>query len=235
MNCAQFRHRVDEYLEGSLGIEHEPAAAHLRACPECRARVARLRALRMALRELPVPETPADLWQRALSRARAENPSPAQPLARPRWPYAAGVALAASLALWLGFGWLPASQRPSGDGAPVTITMHQPRMVQLAFDARQELRHAALTIRLPAGVELEGFPGQREVRWHTDLARGMNLLSLPLIAVAPGGGSLTARLEHEQRVSELAVALHVATAAGHREGTCAAPQCAPARQEGRRA
>lgn len=230
MNCTDFLHRLDEYLEGSLGIGHESAAAHVRGCAECRRRVARVRALRMALREVPVPEPRPDLLERAVARAAG---SEFRARTRAPWPYAAGLALAASFALWLGFGWLPGMLSTPDNAGAVTITLHQPRMVQLAFETGRELRQAALTIRLPQGVELEGFPGQREVRWHTDLVRGVNVLSLPLVAVAPSGGSLVARLEYDERVTELNVPLDVAPRASPdaRSDTCATADCTPVRKE----
>jgi hypothetical protein len=61
------------------------------------------------------------------------------------------------------------------------------------------LHSATLTVTLPAGVELAGFPGQREVSWETSLTAGRNLLPLKLIALTPVGGELLARLEHEDR------------------------------------
>jgi hypothetical protein len=56
-----------------------------------------------------------------------------------------------------------------------------------------------MTVRLPPGVELEGFPGEREIRWATSLAEGRNLLPLTLIVTAPGRREIEARLEHESR------------------------------------
>jgi len=61
------------------------------------------------------------------------------------------------------------------------------------------LQKATLTVSLPIGVELAGFPGQREISWETSLNEGRNLLPLKLIALTPAGGELLARLEHEDR------------------------------------
>ena len=49
------------------------------------------------------------------------------------------------------------------------------------------------------GIELDGFPGQREITWETSLSEGKNLLPLTLVAVTPTGGELLARLEHDNR------------------------------------
>jgi hypothetical protein len=90
---------------------------------------------------------------------------------------------------------------PDADaGIPgVTIAMEQPRTVNLVFASAQALDSATLTVTLPDGVELDGFPGQREVTWETSLDEGRNLLPLTLIALTPVGGELLARLEHDDR------------------------------------
>lgn len=206
MNCHNFMDRIEEYIEGSLAANaRAEAAAHLADCKSCQQRVARIRTMRAALRTLPVPEPRAQFLQQALAQAQVS-----QTERRWRWPYVAGTALAASLALWLGFGWLPSLVPPWADKpVGVTITLHEPRAVQLAFSAEHELQQATLSIRLPDGVELQGFPGQREVRWQTDLAQGVNMLSLPLVAVSSSGGMLLARLEHGERATEITVPLHV--------------------------
>ncbi len=206
MNCREFMDRMEEYLDGKPGSAgHDLAAAHLQSCTLCQQRIARVRALRAALRELPIPEPRPEFFDRALEHARQSHTAP-----RSRWPYAAGAALAASLALWLGFNWLPSALPSRADKlAGVTITLHEPRAIQLAFNAERSLQDATLSIRLPDGVELQGFPGQHEIRWRTDLTRGVNMLSLPLIAVSPSGGTLLARLEHGERATEIAVPLRV--------------------------
>lgn len=207
MNCHDFMDRIEEYLDGSLGaVERETAAAHLTGCNSCQQRTARVQALRAALRDLPIPEPRPEFFARALIQAQQSHAG-----RRPRWPYLAGAALAASLALWLGFGWLPALLQTADRPIGVTIALHEPRAVQLAFSAEHALQQATLSIRLPDGVELQGFPGQREIRWQTDLARGVNMLSLPLVATSPSGGVLLARLEHGERATEITVPLRVGT------------------------
>jgi hypothetical protein len=81
----------------------------------------------------------------------------------------------------------------------VTIALAEPRTVNLVFASATALESAMLTVTLPDGIELDGFPGQREITWETSLSAGKNLLPLTLVAVAPAGGELLARLEHDAR------------------------------------
>jgi anti-sigma factor RsiW len=204
MNCHQFTETLDEYLGGELPhAEHVAASTHAHSCSGCQRRLARRHALRSALREMPVQERRPEFFERTLQHAYRSHP-------HWRQSYAIGAGLAAALALWIGFGWLPGpTHAPSNSLASVTISLDQPRTVQIAFNAEHALEQAMLDITLPAGVELEGYPGQRQIRWQTDLSRGVNVLSLPLIAVSSSGGTLLARLEHGERSTELAVQLRV--------------------------
>ena len=81
----------------------------------------------------------------------------------------------------------------------VTVTLAEPQTVNLMFSSATALESATLTVSLPDGVELAGFPGQREISWETSLKKGRNLLPLKLIALTPVGGELLARLEHDDR------------------------------------
>ncbi|RZV37152.1 MAG: hypothetical protein EX272_06210 [Chromatiales bacterium] len=71
--------------------------------------------------------------------------------------------------------------------------------MNLVFASASALEAATLTVTLPDGIELAGFPGQREITWQTSLAEGKNLLPLELIALTPVGGEVFARLEHDDR------------------------------------
>ncbi len=67
------------------------------------------------------------------------------------------------------------------------------------FASKFALEAASLTVSLPDGIELAGFPGQREITWQTSLVEGRNLLPLGLVALTPVGGEVLARLEHDSR------------------------------------
>ena len=207
MNCQEFLGQLDEYMTGELEPHAiDAASTHLRACPNCQRRLARRHELRASLRSQAAPAPRPEFFEQALSHVRQSGP--ARFSFRPRL---VGAALAASLALWIGFSWLPGTQPQTGSDklAGIVIALHETQTVQLSFNAEQPLVGAMLHIRLPNGIEMRGFPGQREVQWRTDLERGVNLLSLPLTAVATSEGVLRARLEHGARSTEFTVQLHV--------------------------
>lgn len=151
------------------------------------------------LKEYPMPEASAGFYDQALARA-ANRGAGRQ---RRRWMLTGfGSAVAAGLSAWLVFGFLLGTPQtaPSGSDIPgVTIALAEPRTVNLMFASKTALDNAMLTVSLPDGVELSGFPGQREITWETSLVEGKNLLPLTLVALTPAGGEVLARLEHDNR------------------------------------
>jgi hypothetical protein len=151
------------------------------------------------LQEYPVPEAEAGFYDRALIRA-VHRGSRRQ---RNRWMLTGfGSAIAAGLAIWVITAMLMTTpQLPDAEPTlpGVTIAMQQEHTVRLVFSSAQALDSATLTVSLPDGIELAGFPGQREITWETSLQEGKNLLPLTLIALTPSGGEVLARLEHKDR------------------------------------
>lgn len=157
------------------------------------------REIQSLLKDYPRPAATAAFYDQALARATHEG-SRRQ---RNRWIMTGfGSAVAAGLALWFVGGFL-LTDAVVPDAEPVipgiTMTLEEPRTVNLVFASATALESALLTITLPDGIELAGFPGQREVAWQTSLNEGKNLLPLKLVAVSPVGGELLARLEHKDR------------------------------------
>lgn len=156
-------------------------------------------ALQSLLRDYPAPEPSEGFYEQALARATHEG-SRRQ---RNRWLMTGfGSAVAAGIALWFVGGFLfatPEATLPEATIPGITMTLEEPRTVNLVFASATALESAMLTVSLPDGVELAGFPGQREISWQTSLNEGKNLLPLKLIAVSPMGGEILARLEHDDR------------------------------------
>ena len=162
------------------------------------------------LKDYPMPEATTAYFDQALVRATHEG-SRRQ---RNRWVMTGfGSAIAAGLALWLiGGFFLTAPNLPNTDAANIpgiTMTLAEPQTVNFVFASNTPLVAATLTVMLPEGVELVGFPGQREIAWQTNLNAGRNLLPLKLIALTPIGGEVLATLEHMDRARTFTVQVDV--------------------------
>jgi len=151
------------------------------------------------LKDYPMPAADAGFYDQALVRATLVG-SRKQ---RNRWVLTGfGAAIAATIAVWVVGGMLLTSpQLPDAESTipGVTVALEEPRTVNLVFASATALDSATLTVTLPDGIELDGFPGQHEITWETSLNEGRNLLPLTLIALTPTGGELLAHLEHDDR------------------------------------
>lgn len=151
------------------------------------------------LKDYPMPAAEAGFYDQALVRATHEG-SRRQ---RNKWLLTGfGAAIAATIAAWMIGGLLLNDPQLPGADAPipgVTIALAEPRTINLVFASAAALESATLTVTLPDGIELNGFPGQRQITWETSLVEGRNLLPLTLVAVSPAGGELLAHLEHDDR------------------------------------
>ena len=151
------------------------------------------------LKDYPMPQAAEGFYDQALVRATHEG-SRRQ---RNRWLLTGfGAAIAATIAVWVVGGVLfssPDLPAPEASIPGVTIALEEPRTVNLMFASATPLDAATLTVSLPDGIELDGFPGQREITWETSLDKGKNVLPLTLVALTPAGGEILARLEHDDR------------------------------------
>jgi len=157
------------------------------------------REIQALLKDYPMPEPTAGYFDQALVRATHEGTR----RLRNRWMFAGfGSAVAAGAALWMIGGLLLTTpDLPTADPSipGITMTLEEPRTINLVFASAEALDTATLTVRLPDGIEMSGFPGQREVTWQTSLKPGRNLLPLKLIATSPLGGEVYATLIHDDR------------------------------------
>lgn len=203
MKCSEFDNQVQDWLDGELSADRAAALqAHAEACPDCRARAGEFRVLRAALAGLPVPALSGERAERLLKTARPR-----------RWlhPALAAAAAFALAALVLPFADWDRTGSANGEAAAtaeVSVPLNQLRTVRLALSSQRTLDDATVVLELPPGVELQGRPAQRVLRWQTNISAGNNQLSLPLIAHEPGTGELVARIEHDGKSREMRIRLN---------------------------
>ncbi len=199
MNCDATIRDLDEFLDGTLHRESSASIQlHANSCMACRGLLERGRALRDALRDLPVPAVDPGFMERAFTQARQRHQQK-RTLAR-RWTYGAGGALAAGLALFVATTIMfPGPADNSRDLSVITVALADRADVRVVVHSTADLQDATFTVSLPDNLELKGFPGARVIRWDGRLNKGKNLLVLPVIAHGPVAGELTTLVEHEHR------------------------------------
>ncbi len=150
------------------------------------------------LKDYPMQEADPKFYDHALLRAATTSAR----RQRRRWVMTGfGGAVAAGIVAWIVGGMMFTSPTaPVAEIPGVAIALEETRQVDFVFASAKPLINATLTILLPEGVELKGFPGQSEVSWETSLDAGKNHLPLTLIATrAVDDAVVVARLEHENR------------------------------------
>jgi len=208
MNSDEFRANWTEWQAGRLdGETAARMAAQLEASAECRRYDRQMRRLLDGLARLPLPdELPAE--PRAAPAPRRS--------ARPALWFAA----AAMLVLAFGAGVLTQTLLEGGGGPDGPIVAEavevEPggvREIQLAVSAPRRLDDVEFVVELPPGVELEGYPGQRVVRWQGRLVEGRSRLTLPLrVGDAAADAALITRIRHAGGERELRVPLRAVEA-----------------------
>lgn len=204
MNCKGIDQRLDDYLDGSVSAGDVVAIeGHAGACPACRALLAREMRIRRALRELPAPEPTEALFDRAFSRVVAQTP-PRRSWRIPGLALAASIMLILSANLLLKPGTAPVEEVPG-----LTIALNQAQEVSLVFESERVMENARFTIELPEGIELSGYPGQREISWEGRLVQGRNLLVLPVEAHSGHGGKLVAYVTYAGKSKDFMLRMDV--------------------------
>lgn len=197
MNCDYIADNMAKIVYGRLpDTEMASCRRHLSSCPECTDAVRGAEALAL-LRNCGPRSVPEGLFDK-LSTALQE-PSQPQVTARPRFWAGTGIgsALAASLFMFaMTIGWIGPSVVESEHVADFAVAVSEPRIMNVAIEADRPLQGASISILLSGDIELEGFSGERELTWITDLEEGVNRLQLPVIALDPSGGKMIVRLDH---------------------------------------
>jgi len=178
------------------GHERRAAMDHVATCDDCRAALSALDAT-LALRAEPLPIVEDAAVERAIDRALTEGP--AQRYRRGFWNgLASGAAIAATIAaVAVGLGVF----RSGGDVSPaavpeVRIAVNKRSDVTVTLESPEALANAEVRVQLRGAVSLDGYDGQRELKWSTNLDRGVNQLTLPVVANDATGGQVLVEVTH---------------------------------------
>jgi hypothetical protein len=146
-------------------------------------------------REMPIQRVRDGAFQDAIRAAVAANARVA-PRKTGFWlGVGVGAALAAGIAAAAVMMLRPLSLSPPGAPA-VTLAINEERDVDVALSSPEPLSNAEIHVAVSGDIGLRGFAEQRELRWRTDLDRGVNQLTLPIIALGPHGGQVLVEIQH---------------------------------------
>jgi anti-sigma factor RsiW len=206
MPCSELTRQLDAFMDGDLPAPAAQALEHhLLECPDCRAVHTAEVALRSSLRRLPVEGPHPDYYERAFAIARRQrrrnDPR--------RGAGTSGFLLAAVATLVIAIGVASFTGAPAARIPQVTLALETTNSVNLVFSTATAKMGARVSLALPEGIEVEGYPGRRTLDWSTDLRAGKNALRLPLRAHAAVDDELVARLRHGTGSREFHVRVRV--------------------------
>jgi hypothetical protein len=215
MKCEDVLTVLQEAAPGN-DVARRAASEHLSSCEDCR-NAAHAFAVLRADRDLLIDPPSDDALHRAIVAAVSQ-----QARERPRratfWlGVGVGAALAASVAAAV------LLLRPLADsvgrGVPaVTLAINEVRNVDVALSSPEPLASAEIHVSLSGEIGLKGFDGQRELRWTTDLDRGVNQLTLPIVALGARGGQVLVEVQHGDKRRAFVVDVRAVAAPSARVG-----------------
>ncbi len=214
MKCTELEKYLDDYLDDAVSpAEQKAVEAHIESCASCQQALEAHKTLRQALRSLPVDEASADFEAKVFT-AVSSHYGPRSGHSGSRFYAGFATAMTASLALWFASTVYtpPVDEYVRDEQAPqiINLTMNQARTVKLVFEAPTDLAEVTLSVELPENIELEGFSGQKQLVWQTNLNKGQNILALPIIATGNGQGELVAQLSYGNKTKQFHIVLKTA-------------------------
>lgn len=198
MNCHDCKENLDFYIDNELQSSlRSQFEEHLNECTRCSEMLAREHDLRKALKSIPVPMPETEFFDQALDRTVTMTKRHEQN----RWLLTGfGGAVAAGVVGWMILG--QPMDTAGIDQAPIaglSFTIGVPKTIRFSISSANELTNARLFVSLPEGVEVVGFDMQSEIDWTTTIKKGPNILELPIVVYSGTGGTILARVEHENK------------------------------------
>jgi hypothetical protein len=193
--------RCEDAIEIISGAGSEPrsglrsAMDHAMDCDDCHAALRALDATRVLREEVP-PIVDEGAVERAIDRALTSGS--AERYRRGFWSgLASGAGMAAAIAALAVGVWLFGDVSEAPVTVPeVRIALNQRSDITVTLESPEPLANAEVRVELRGALALDGYAGQRELRWSTDLDRGVNQLTLPVVAIDASGGQVLVEVTH---------------------------------------
>jgi hypothetical protein len=198
ITCERAVELLTQSADSGNAVERRIAAEHAVTCLECRGAVEAVQYLR-AEGLAAVPGFRAAAFAEAIAAATRRATS-----GEDRVPsFWSGLGLGAALAAGVAIAIVTLMSRfDSGQESAtpqLTLAANEERSVSISVASPEPLEDAEIHVVLNGPIELRGFEGQRELRWRTNLDRGANQLTLPVVAKGMGTGQLLVEVTHGEK------------------------------------
>jgi len=211
MKCVDSVERLEQLADGSLPeLQRRQVVNHVESCESCRFALHGYQAMRTLRQQAPAA-TPAGLFEKVMAETRVRTETGRQ---RPTFwlGVSVGGAIAAAIAVVVVTLGSIGTPQPDADEIPVfTVAIGEPRTLHIAIDAAKDLTAATVSITLAGDINIDGFGDKRMLSWTTDLQKGVNKLTLPIVATDADVGQLVVKLDHPDARQEFRVIFELGT------------------------
>ncbi len=195
MNCEQAQIVIHEYIDGELSsIQVEALEQHCADCKNCAKQLDQLVKQQAALKALPVPALSPELKNRLIKRAvrsaAKANKQASMLGVRPYKMLAAAMVAIMVIALSVFYR----VDKPA-DATHFVAVGNQIHTIRVAINTAKALDGVVLRVDLSNNLELDGFGNKKQISWTTGLRKGVNVISLPIIGIASGKGSIITHIQ----------------------------------------
>ena len=197
MKCFDARQLLKIHLQEG-GAPDSGSESHLHGCDLCQQwHFNELLKLEFSDGDVPEPDEGMinELINRAIVRGDRQRIS--------RFSIAAGIAIVA-LALGL-FVTDPIFRSQAAPDYEISMIPQSSEMVEFVINSTSDREIATVTIELAENLELSGFPDNKIVSWETPLAKGKNLLRLPVLLKDEHDGEFNIGLSYGSTTRELTI------------------------------
>lgn len=190
MECLTAKNLMQDAVNGKLkGTDTGFLTAHLRECAACREDYRQTSNMLDMLRGIPVPPPSAGFADRVLSNATRSRPI----TAGSRFKHVTGGIAASLVAVFLVISSLTGTG-PDKPDSNVMLVGGQVKTIRVAIDSPRVVEAIRVTIDVSDNLEIEGYGKQQAISWTARLEQGVNLIALPVNAIAAGDGEIVARV-----------------------------------------
>ena len=195
IKCERAVELLTQSADSENAVERRIAAEHAATCSACRSAVEAVQHLR-AEGLSPVPRLRAEAFAQAMAVATKNTASRTAQVPTFLSGLGLGAALAAGVVIAV-VTLMPGLDSTQDSATPqITLAASEQRDISISVATVEALEDAEIHVVLSGPIEFLGYEGQRELRWRTNLERGANQLTLPVLANGMGRGQLLVEVVH---------------------------------------
>ena len=190
MNCQAINNILQNFIDGELSdTDAESVADHHRECPVCAMQYQETLAVIEGLRGVRVPPPSPGFSTHVIEHAtKSSKIAPDR-----RLTYVAS-GIAASLIAFFVLASTFINPAFEEQGKSIVLVDDKVRTIKVAIDSLQTIDSVEMSIDISDNLEITGYESQKNIRWNTRLNQGINVIALPVSAIALGDGEITTRV-----------------------------------------